>query len=102
MSRASSYRATAADLRRSSLDLADLALLHRRLDAGTFGAAGPVATLHDRSVEAVAAMRAAVGPRVGVKASGGIRDAATARAMIEAGASRIGASASLTILDGWA
>lgn len=55
MSRASSYRATAADLRRSSHDLADLALLHRRLDAGTFAAAGPVATLHDRSVEVVGA-----------------------------------------------
>ncbi|HVI02693.1 MAG TPA: deoxyribose-phosphate aldolase [Enhygromyxa sp.] len=53
------------------------------------------------TIEAVAAMRAVVGPSIGVKASGGIRDAATARAMIEAGASRIGASASLAILDGW-
>jgi deoxyribose-phosphate aldolase len=53
------------------------------------------------TIEAVATMRAAVGPDVGVKASGGIRDAATARAMLEAGATRIGASASLTILDGW-
>lgn len=53
------------------------------------------------TVEAVAAMRAVVGAKIGVKASGGIRDAATARAMIEAGASRIGASASLAILDGW-
>ena len=53
------------------------------------------------TIEAIAAMRAVVGPDVGVKASGGIRDAATARAMIEAGASRIGASASLAILDGW-
>lgn len=53
------------------------------------------------TVEAVAVMRAAVGPKIGVKASGGIRDAATARSMITAGASRIGASASLAILDGW-
>lgn len=53
------------------------------------------------SVEAVAAMRAAVGPDIGVKASGGIRDAATARAMISAGATRIGASASAAILDGF-
>ena len=53
------------------------------------------------TIEAVAAMRAAVGPGIGVKASGGIRDAATARAMLEAGASRLGASASLAILDGW-
>lgn len=52
------------------------------------------------TVEAVAAMRAAVGPDIGVKASGGIRDAATALAMIDAGASRIGASASRAILDG--
>ena len=53
------------------------------------------------TIEAVAAMRAVVGATIGVKASGGIRDAATARAMIEAGATRLGASASLAILDGW-
>lgn len=52
------------------------------------------------SVDAVRAMRSAVGPEVGVKASGGIRDAATAVAMIEAGATRIGASSSRAILDG--
>ena len=52
------------------------------------------------TVEAVARMRAAVGPDVGVKASGGIRDAATALAMIEAGATRLGASASAAILAG--
>jgi deoxyribose-phosphate aldolase len=52
------------------------------------------------SVAAVRRMRAAVGWDVGVKASGGIRDAATALAMIEAGATRIGASASAAILDG--
>jgi deoxyribose-phosphate aldolase len=43
-------------------------------------------------------MRAAVGPLVGVKASGGIRNLADVRAMIEAGANRIGASASAAIL----
>jgi len=53
------------------------------------------------TVEAVAAMRATVGLTIGVKASGGIRDAATARRMIEAGATRLGASASLAILAGW-
>lgn len=52
------------------------------------------------SVDAVRRMRAAVGWDVGVKASGGIRDAATALSMIEAGATRIGASASAAILDG--
>lgn len=52
------------------------------------------------TVDAVRLMRETVGPDIGVKASGGIRDAATALAMIEAGASRIGASATPAILDG--
>ncbi len=52
------------------------------------------------TVEAVRRMRAAVGWDIGVKASGGIRDAATALAMIGAGATRIGASSSSAILDG--
>lgn len=43
-------------------------------------------------------MREAVGPTVGVKASGGIRDKKTALAMIEAGATRIGASAGIAIV----
>lgn len=54
------------------------------------------------TVEAVALMRATVGPVVGVKASGGIRTSADALAMIEAGATRIGASASAAILAGLA
>ncbi len=52
------------------------------------------------TVENVRLMREAVPEGVGVKAAGGIRDYATAMAMIEAGASRIGASASLEILRG--
>jgi deoxyribose-phosphate aldolase len=52
------------------------------------------------SVEAVRLMAATVGGRLGIKASGGIRDAATALAMVEAGATRIGCSASRAILDG--
>ncbi|MGB3974958.1 MAG: deoxyribose-phosphate aldolase [bacterium] len=52
------------------------------------------------TVEDVALMRSVVGPEMGVKASGGIRDAATARAMIAAGASRLGASASIAIIKG--
>ncbi|MDU0349399.1 deoxyribose-phosphate aldolase [Actinomyces sp. MRS3W] len=52
------------------------------------------------SVHAVELMRATVGDRLGVKASGGIRDAATAIAMIEAGASRLGVSSTVAILDG--
>ncbi len=50
--------------------------------------------------EAVALMRAVVGDRVGVKASGGIRTAAQALAMLQAGASRLGTSASVAIVTG--
>lgn len=46
----------------------------------------------------VALLRRLVGSAMGVKASGGIRDAATARAMVEAGASRLGTSASVEIV----
>jgi len=49
---------------------------------------------------AVAIMRASVGPNIGVKASGGIRSTAAALAMIAAGATRIGASATREILAG--
>jgi deoxyribose-phosphate aldolase len=52
------------------------------------------------SVAAVRRMREVVGPTVGVKASGGIRDAATALAMVAAGASRLGCSATRALLDG--
>ncbi|RAX20556.1 MULTISPECIES: deoxyribose-phosphate aldolase [unclassified Actinomyces] len=52
------------------------------------------------SVHAVELMRATVGDRLGVKASGGIRTAADALAMIEAGASRLGVSATVAILEG--
>ncbi|MBI4861607.1 MAG: deoxyribose-phosphate aldolase [Candidatus Riflebacteria bacterium] len=45
-------------------------------------------------------MRHTVGPKVGVKASGGVRDFETARKMIAAGATRIGASASVAIVKG--
>lgn len=50
-------------------------------------------------VEDVRRMRAAVGPDFGVKAAGGIRTLADARAMLEAGANRLGVSASAAILD---
>ena len=52
------------------------------------------ATTHD-----VALLRATVGPKMGVKASGGIRTREAAEAMIGAGATRIGASASLAIIQ---
>ena len=50
------------------------------------------------TVHAVELMRASVSPRIGVKASGGIRDRATAEAMMRAGATRLGTSASLKLL----
>ena len=46
----------------------------------------------------VALLRGVAGGRCGVKASGGIRSLADTRAMLEAGANRIGASASVNIL----
>ncbi len=51
------------------------------------------------TVEDVKLMRSIVGT-LGVKASGGIRDAETARKMIEAGATRLGTSASVEIVKG--
>ncbi len=57
-----------------------------------FGPAG--ATVAD-----VKLMRETVGADMGVKAAGGIRDAATAQAMIAAGATRIGTSNSLAIIS---
>lgn len=50
------------------------------------------------SLHAVRTMAAAVGGQLGVKASGGIRDLATALAMADAGATRLGCSASRAIL----
>lgn len=52
------------------------------------------------TVEDVALMRRTVGPDIGVKASGGVRSLADARAMIEAGATRIGASSGVAIVSG--
>ena len=53
------------------------------------------------TVEDVRLMKTAVAGRVKVKASGGIRDWKTAQAMLEAGADRIGTSASLKIMEEW-
>ena len=53
------------------------------------------------TVHHVALMRKTVGDSMGVKASGGLRDAASARAMIEAGANRLGCSSGLAIAEGW-
>ena len=58
-----------------------------------FGSAGA-------SIEHVKLMRETVGQFAGVKAAGGIRDAVTARAMIEAGATRLGTSNGVAIVTG--
>ena len=52
------------------------------------------------TVEDVALMRRVVGPGMGVKASGGVHTFEQARSMVEAGATRIGASAGVKILQG--
>ena len=57
-----------------------------------FGTAG--ATIAD-----IALMRATVGPDMGVKASGGVRSLAEAQAMIAAGATRIGTSSGIQIVE---
>jgi deoxyribose-phosphate aldolase len=51
------------------------------------------------TVEDVKLMRETVGPNMGVKASGGIRDYKTAIAMVKAGANRLGTSASVIIVS---
>lgn len=50
--------------------------------------------------EDISLMKQIVGPKIGVKASDGIKTAKTARAMIAAGATRIGTSASVSIVEG--
>ena len=59
------------------------------------GFSGGGANVHD-----IALMRATVGPEMGVKASGGVRDFESAKALIEAGATRIGASSGKKIVEG--
>ena len=52
------------------------------------------------TVEDVALMRRTVGPTLGAKAAGGVRDGETVQKMIDAGATRVGASASVAIVSG--
>jgi deoxyribose-phosphate aldolase len=59
------------------------------------GFAGGGATVHD-----VELMRRVVGPEMGVKASGGVRTYEDAEKMLRAGATRIGASAGVKIIQG--
>ena len=59
-----------------------------------FGTAG--ANVHD-----VELMRRVVGPAIGVKAAGGIRDLDSALALIQAGATRIGTSSGIQIVESY-
>ncbi|SMQ82974.1 deoxyribose-phosphate aldolase [Bacillus sp. OV166] len=52
------------------------------------------------TAEDIALMRKTVGPDLGVKASGGVRNTEDVQKMIEAGATRIGASSSIAIVKG--
>jgi len=52
------------------------------------------------TAEDIALMRKTVGPNLGVKASGGVRSTEDVQKMIEAGATRIGASSSIAIVNG--
>jgi deoxyribose-phosphate aldolase len=52
------------------------------------------------TAEDIALMRRTVGPELGVKASGGVRSTEDVQKMIEAGATRIGASSSIAIVNG--
>lgn len=52
------------------------------------------------TAEDIALMRKTVGPELGVKASGGVRSTEDVQKMIEAGATRIGASSSIAIVNG--
>ncbi|MDF9760515.1 deoxyribose-phosphate aldolase [Peribacillus simplex] len=52
------------------------------------------------TVEDITLMRKTVGPDIGVKASGGVRNTSDAQKVIEAGATRIGASAGVSIVKG--
>lgn len=86
--------------------LLDRSQIQRACEAAALAGAGFVKTSTGMgpggaTVEVVRWMRETVDPAIGVKASGGIRDAETARAMIEAGATRLGTSASVAILGRW-
>ena len=59
------------------------------------GFAGGGATVHD-----IELMRRVVGPEMGIKASGGVRTYEDAESMVQAGATRIGASAGVKIIQG--
>jgi deoxyribose-phosphate aldolase len=56
-------------------------------------------SLHGATFEDVALMRKTVGPTIGVKASGGVRDLNDIKQMVEAGATRIGTSSGVALFS---
>ncbi len=83
-------RLDAAELQQACALVAASGADFAKTSTGFYGGAEP---------ETVARMRALLPAHVQVKASGGIRSAAAAAAMLEAGATRLGTSSALTILD---
>jgi deoxyribose-phosphate aldolase len=81
------------DQKRIACRLAEQAGAHFVKTSTGFGPGG--ATVSD-----IQLMRNAVSPHIGVKASGGVRDRLTAIQMIEAGATRIGTSSGIAIIQG--
>ena len=72
-----------------------------RLDALAYGGDyNPDQWSEETWHEDIRLMRQVVGPEMGVKASGGVRNTADAQAMLGAGATRLGASASVAIVTG--
>lgn len=83
---------TPAELVRSCRVAREAGAHYVKTSTGTHAAGGATPS-------AVALMRMAVGDDMGVKASGGIRDCATAFALIESGATRIGTSGGVALAD---
>ena len=86
----------AADGRHRLLRRATMALLLVVLASCAAGEASPP----EPTVEDITLMRRVVGPDMGVKASGGVRDYAGAIALLRAGANRLGCSSSVAIVSG--
>jgi deoxyribose-phosphate aldolase len=80
--------------------LVDVCRVAAATDADFFKTSTGFHPLGGASVRAVEIMVATVGPAVEVKASGGIRTAADAVAMLDAGATRLGLSGTRAVLDG--
>jgi len=79
---------------RTAARICEEAGVHYIKNSSGWGKGGPA------TVEIIKFMRSLVGPKVGVKASGGIRDLATAEALLEAGASLLGTSRGVQIVTG--